>query len=158
MLDSSIVATSLLAIGEEFREVENINWVALAYSLAYLGCAVMFSRLTDVVGRRDAFLGAFFVFFAFSLGCGFAQSLNQLIAFRALQGVGGSGLYSITMIVWAELAPDHLKQYIAGLIGVVIAVAGVMGPVLGGILTHYASWRWVFWIKYVPNMACPPGK
>ncbi|TPX15063.1 uncharacterized protein E0L32_004893 [Thyridium curvatum] len=147
MLDSSIVATSLLAIGEEFREVENINWVALAYSLAYLGCAVMFSRLTDVVGRRDAFLGAFFVFFAFSLGCGFAQSLNQLIAFRALQGVGGSGLYSITMIVWAELAPDHLKQYIAGLIGVVIAVAGVMGPVLGGILTHYASWRWVFWIN-----------
>jgi len=107
----------------------------------------MFSRASDIIGRRNAFVAAFVIFFGFSLGCGFARSLSQLIAFRALQGVGGSGLYSLTMVMWPELAPQDMKQYIAGLAGAVIAVAGVLGPVLGGVLTHYASWRWVFWIN-----------
>ncbi len=147
MLDSSIVATSLFTIAAEFHTLDTINWVALAYTLSYLGCAVLFARTADVVGRRNAFLAAFVIFFGFSIGCGFAQTLNQLIACRALQGVGGSGLFSLTMVMWPELAQDHMRQYIAGLAGVVIAMAGVLGPILGGILTHYASWRWIFWIK-----------
>ncbi|KAL0933056.1 major facilitator superfamily transporter [Colletotrichum truncatum] len=147
MLDSSIVATSLYTIGAEFESMELINWVALAYTLTYLSCAVLFARLSDVVGRRNAFLASFVIFFGFSLGCGFAQSLEQLIACRALQGLGGSGLYSITMIIFPEVGPRHLQQHIASLVGMVIASAGVLGPVLGGILTHYASWRWVFWIN-----------
>jgi MFS family permease len=57
------------------------------------------------------------------------------------------GLYSIAIIIFPELTPDNKKQYIAGIIGVVIATAGVLGPVIGGLLTHYQSWRWVFWIK-----------
>lgn len=57
------------------------------------------------------------------------------------------GLYSITMIIFPEVAPKHLLQYMSSLVGMVIASAGVLGPVLGGILTHYASWRWIFWIK-----------
>jgi MFS family permease len=93
MLDTSIVATSLYSIGVDFESVEDVNWVALAYTLAYLGCAVVFSRLSDIIGRRDAFIAGYILFFAFSLGCGFAKSLNQLIAFRVLQGVGGSGRF-----------------------------------------------------------------
>ncbi len=103
--------------------------------------------MADVFGRRDVFLASFVIFFGFSLACGFAQNINQLIAFRALQGVGGSGLYSLTMVIWPELASHDLGQYIGAMVGVVVAIAGVMGPVLGGILTHYASWRWIFWIK-----------
>jgi hypothetical protein len=92
MLDSSIVATSLYAIAQDFGgSMDNINWVALAYTLTYLGCAVLFSRISDVVGRRAAFVSAFVIFVAFSLGCGWAKSLNMLIGFRALQGIGGSG-------------------------------------------------------------------
>ncbi|KLU85967.1 hypothetical protein MAPG_04986 [Magnaporthiopsis poae ATCC 64411] len=147
MLDTSIIATSLLTIGQEFKSLDRVNWVVLSYTLAYLGCAVLFARVADVAGRRDAFLAAFVVFLAFSIGCGCAQSLEQLLVCRALQGVGGSGLYSLSMIIWPELAPNHLKQYIAALAGLVVAVAGVLGPVLGGILTQYASWRWVFWIN-----------
>ncbi|KAF9870111.1 major facilitator superfamily transporter [Colletotrichum karsti] len=147
MLDSSIVATSLYTIGAEFDSMELINWVALAYTLTYLSCAVLFARVSDVVGRRNAFLASFVIFFGFSLGCGFAQNLEQLIACRALQGLGGSGLYSITMIIFPEVSPKHLRQHIASLVGMVIASAGVLGPVLGGILTHYASWRWIFWIN-----------
>ena len=163
MIDTSIVATSLHSIGIDFQVLQDVNWVALAYTLAYLGCAIVFARISDIVGRRDAFIAAYIIFFVFSLACGFAQTLNQLIAFRALQGVGGSGmynylplwptclikagLYALTMIMMPELSPDNLKQHMAAMVGLVITVSGVLGPVLGGILTHYSSWRWVFWIK-----------
>ncbi|RGP66400.1 hypothetical protein FLONG3_8837 [Fusarium longipes] len=136
-----------VGIGVDFEVLEDVNWVALAYTLAYLGCAIVFARISDIVGRRDAFIAAYIIFFVFSLACGFSQTLNQLIAFRALQGVGGSGLYALTMIMMPELSPDNLKQHMAAMVGLVITVSGVMGPVLGGILTHYSSWRWVFWIN-----------
>ncbi|KAL2016161.1 hypothetical protein VTK56DRAFT_4129 [Thermocarpiscus australiensis] len=147
MLDSSIVATSLFTIAVEFRDVERINWVALAYTLTFLSCAVLFARVSDIVGRRVAFLAAYVLFVAFSLACGFSRNMPQLIAFRALQGLGGSGLYSLSMVIMPELTPDHSKRFIAAIVGIVIASAGVLGPVLGGILTEYTGWRWVFWIN-----------
>lgn len=94
MLDTSIVATSIYSIAAEFNEFGAVNWVALAYTLTYLSFAVLFARVSDVVGRKAAFLTAFAIFIAFSLGCGFAQSLTQLIACRALQGLGGSGQFT----------------------------------------------------------------
>ncbi|KAI0391812.1 major facilitator superfamily transporter [Xylariaceae sp. FL0594] len=146
-LDTAIVATSLFSIGTDLGDMERVNWVALAYTLSYLGCAVLLARISDVIGRRDAFLLSYVIFIAFSLGCGFAQTLDQLIAFRALQGVGGSGLYSITMIALPEVVPAKVLQALAAVIGLVITLASVLGPVLGGVLTQYASWRWVFWIN-----------
>lgn len=147
MMDTSIVATSLLTIGRDLGSLELINWIALAYTLAYLSCAVIFARMADIVGRRNAYLAAFVIFFGFSLGCGFAQTLHQLIALRALQGIGGSGLYSLSMIIWPELSPMNIKKHVATLAGLVIGTAGVLGPVLGGLLTNYVSWRWIFLIK-----------
>ncbi|PHH85924.1 hypothetical protein CDD83_10985 [Cordyceps sp. RAO-2017] len=147
LIDSSIVATSLYTIGADLGTVDSVNWVALAYTLAYLGCAVTFASFSDVVGRRNAFVIAYVIFFAFSLACGFARDLPQLIAFRALQGIGGSGLYSLSMVILPELCPVELRQYIGSVIGLVITGSGVLGPVLGGILAQYGSWRWVFWIN-----------
>lgn len=86
------MATSLFTIGTDLNDIERVNWVALAYTVSYLGCAVFLARISDVIGRRDAFLVSYVIFIAFSIGCGFAQTLNQLIAFRALQGIGGSGI------------------------------------------------------------------
>ncbi|KAI0177838.1 major facilitator superfamily transporter [Pestalotiopsis sp. NC0098] len=140
-------AASLLNIGDEFKATGDINWVALSYTLCYLGFAVFVSRFSDIIGRRTAFTGAYIVFVAFSLACGVAQNMTQLIVCRAFQGIGGSGLYSLTMVILLETAPEKVKPALGGLIGAVIATAGVLGPVLGGILTHYASWRWVFWIN-----------
>ncbi|KAF4464924.1 major facilitator superfamily transporter [Fusarium albosuccineum] len=147
IIDTSIVATSIYIIGIEFQDVRRVNWVALAYTLSYLGCAMTFARVSDVVGRRNAFVAAYVVFFIFSLACGFAQNLDQLIACRTLQGIGGSGLYSLPMIILPELCPEHLRQHITSIIGLVIAGSGSLGPILGGALTHYATWRWVFWIN-----------
>ncbi len=103
MLDTSIVATSLYSIAVEFDSLNNINWVALAYTLTYLGCAVLFARISDVVGRRAAFLAGYTIFIAFSLACGWAQSLNQLIGFRALQGLGGSGMLTRSRLLLGEI-------------------------------------------------------
>lgn len=147
LLDTSIVTTALYSIGTDFGALDQVNWVALAYTLAYVGFAVLFTRIGDIVGRKSAYIAAFVIFFSCSLGCGFSQSLNQLIACRALQGVGGSGLYSLAMVIFPEINPPSMLQWIASMAGIVIAVSGVLGPVLGGILTRYASWRWVFWIK-----------
>lgn len=172
MLDASIVATSLFSIASDMNNFEHINWVALAYGLTYLGFAALFARVSDVVGRGDAFVVAFCIFIAFSLGCGFSETIEQLIICRAFQGVGAggklpslypgqfdrrgadarTGLYSISMIVLPELTLDKNKKYIGAIVGMVIATSGVMGPVLGGVLTQYITWRWVFWIKYVVKL------
>lgn len=94
------MATSLYAIAIEFQEVDNINWVALSYTLAYLSCAVLFARISDVIGRKVAYLSAYAIFVAFSLACGWSKSLTQLIVFRALQGIGGSGMRSVHVVEW----------------------------------------------------------
>ncbi|CAP71440.1 uncharacterized protein PODANS_6_1980 [Podospora anserina S mat+] len=154
MLDASIIATSLFSIASDMKNFEHINWVALAYGLTYLGFAALFARVSDVVGRGDAFVVAFCIFIAFSLGCGFSETIEQLIICRAFQGVGAGGLYSISMIVLPELTPDKNKKYIGAIVGMVIATSGVIGPVLGGVLTQYITWRWVFWALLVLWLSC----
>ncbi|OQE32828.1 hypothetical protein PENFLA_c001G10246 [Penicillium flavigenum] len=147
MMDNSIVSTSLYTIALEFGSLADAIWTVLAYTLSYLGFAVIFAQLSDFIGRMFAVLGAFTVFIAFSIGCGFAQSLHQLIIFRTFQGVGGSGLYALTLIIALELSTPKTWALISGLVGATIAIAGVLGPILGGVLTEYASWRWIFWIN-----------
>ncbi|KAF7905102.1 uncharacterized protein EAF01_005623 [Botrytis porri] len=101
----SIVATALYTIGVEFNSLNSISWIALAYTLSCLGCTVLFARIGDITCRKNAYTAAFIIFSAFSIACGFAKTLNQLIAFRALQGIGGSGLYSLTMVIFPEISP-----------------------------------------------------
>lgn len=90
-MDSSIVATALYTIGNDLEDLTAINWVPLSYTLSCLGFAVAFARISDVIGRRSAFFVAHVFFVLFSYASGSAKTLPQLIAFRALQGIGGSG-------------------------------------------------------------------
>ena len=113
----------------------------------HLGFAVIFARVSDSIGRKAAVMAAFTIFFAFSIGAGFAQTLNQLIACRALQGIGGSGLYALAIILITEVSTPKTTAVLSGLIGATVAISGALGPLVGGLLTQYASWRWVFWLN-----------
>lgn len=147
LLDTTIVATALYTIGLDLHSLDTVTWVALAYTLAYLSFCIIIARLADIIGRRNAWILSLLLFLGFSLGCGFSQSLNALIACRVLQGIGGSGLYSLTFVILPEVSPPKLAGHLGGVAGAVVACAGVLGPVLGGIITHYTTWKWVFWIK-----------
>jgi len=92
-------------------------------------------------------LSALAIFVTFSIGGGLAQSIEQLIVFRTLQGIGGAGLYALAIILLIEVSTEKLLPLTSSLIGASIAIAGVLGPVVGGLFTSYVSWRWVFWIN-----------
>lgn len=146
-MDTSIMATSIYTIAIDFDSLAKAFWAILSYQLAYLGFAVIFARLSDFIGRRIAVLSAFVLFVGFSLGCGWARNIDQLIAFRTFQGVGGAGLYSLAIIVLVETSTPKFAALMSSLIGATIAISGVLGPILGGVLTQYATWRWIFWIN-----------
>ncbi|EHK46251.1 hypothetical protein TRIATDRAFT_4297, partial [Trichoderma atroviride IMI 206040] len=147
IMDSSVLAASLYRIGVDFQEHSLINWVVLAYNLGYIGFIVSSTALSDVIGQRYALLFSYSLFLTFSAACGFAQDVDQLILFRAFQGVGGSGLYALPILILTQNSPPRMRQYIGSIIGVTIAAAGVFGPVIGGLLTQYLDWRWIFLIK-----------
>ena len=103
-------------------------------------------RLADIFGRRLMYATALALFFCFSLGCGFSQNLQTLIACRALQGVGGAGLYVLPFVILPEIVPPQLRALLGALFGAVVAISGTLGPILGGVISRY-NWRWIFWIK-----------
>ncbi|TPX07403.1 uncharacterized protein E0L32_002127 [Thyridium curvatum] len=156
LMDTTIVATMLLSISEEFGGFRLSSWVVLSYTLAYVACAVLIARLSDAMGRKSVLCISFTIFLAASMACGASQNLDQLIGFRAAQGVGGAGLYSMTMIIYPEICPPAMVPLISSILGIIVALAGVSGPVIGGLLTTYRDWRYVFWINgpcaFVPGI------
>ncbi|KAL2820815.1 MFS general substrate transporter [Aspergillus cavernicola] len=147
LMDTTIVSTMLYTISDEFDGFQLSSWVVLAYTLSYVGCAVFMARLSDVIGRKLLICICFCLFLAASMGCGASKNLNQLIGFRAVQGVGGSGLYAMAMIIYPEISPPALLPAISGIVGIIVALAGISGPLIGGALTSYRTWRWAFWIN-----------
>ena len=146
-MDTSIITTALLDIALDFGSLGDATWAILSYQLAYLGFSVIFPRLSDFIGRREAVLLACALFVAFSLGAGWAQTIDQLIVFRALQGIGGAGLYSLALVLLIELSTQRLVVLTSAIMGAIVAISGILGPIVGGLLAEYVSWRWIFWLK-----------
>ncbi|KAI0124705.1 major facilitator superfamily domain-containing protein [Xylariales sp. AK1849] len=146
-LDASIVSTSLVNISLDLKDFLNAPWVAMSYLVAYLGFAVVFAKMSDIYGRRTLIIVSWILFAGSSLGCGLAQDMTTLIIFRAFQGIGGSGLYSLAQIGLFEIGPRNKSGLLAALIGMTLAVSFVLGPVLGGTISTYATWRWIFFIN-----------
>lgn len=146
-LDQTIVSTALPTIVSDLGGMEHLSWVVTAYLLASTAATPLWGKLGDQYGRKRLFQTAIVIFLIGSALCGMAQNMPQLIAFRALQGLGGGGLMVLSMAIVGDLVPPRERGRYQGLFGAVFGATSVLGPLLGGLFTEHLSWRWVFYVN-----------
>ena len=146
-LDQTIVSTALPTITSDLGGLSELSWVVTAYLLASTATTPIWGKLSDLYGRKPMLQSSVVIFLVGSALAGLSQSMGQLIAFRAIQGIGGGGLMVLVMAVIADLVPPRERGKYMGLFGAVFGVSSVIGPLLGGLFTQHLSWRWIFYIN-----------
>ncbi|MGW2489106.1 DHA2 family efflux MFS transporter permease subunit [Streptomyces sp. NPDC001606] len=146
-LDQTIVSTALPTIVSDLGGLEHLSWVVTAYLLASTAATPLWGKLGDQFGRKRLFQTAIVIFLIGSALCGAAQDMPQLIAFRAVQGLGGGGLMVLSMAIVGDVVPPRDRGRYQGLFGAVFGATSVLGPLLGGLFTEHLSWRWVFYVN-----------
>lgn len=146
-LDTTIVSVALPTIADDFDNFSDSTWIVTAYLLSYMAFAIIISRLSDIFGRQVVEIGSFLMFLGFSLGCALAPNMITLIICRALQGIGGSGLYSMCIVIAFNAVPPPKIGFVASLLGVILTVGGIAGPLLSGAICNTTTWRWIFYLN-----------
>ncbi|MCI3239726.1 MFS transporter [Streptomyces spinosisporus] len=150
LLDESIVASAVLPIVRDLDPAHGIDrfpWLITAYLLTATAAQPLYGRLSDSFGPRRVYLTSLATFLAGSALCATAGSLTQLIVFRAVQGLGGGGLMSMTLIVIATLYPPKTRAGRSNAGGALVAAGMIAGPMIGGPLSQEVSWRWIFLVN-----------
>ena len=146
-LDQTIVSTALPTIVGDLGGLSHLSWVVTAYLLTSTVTGPLYGKLGDLYGRKRVLQTAIVIFLAGSALCGLANGMTELIAFRALQGIGAGGLIVTTMAVIGDIIPPRERGRYQGYFGGVFGVSTVIGPLIGGFFVDNLSWRWIFYVN-----------
>src|SRR4051794_15438388 len=146
-LDQTIVSTALPTIVGDLGGLQHLSWVVTAYLLAVTAVTPLYGKLGDLYGRKVVLQGALILFLIGSALCGLAQGMTELIAFRAIQGLGGGGLMVSAQASIGDVVPPSERGRYSGLFGAVFGISSVAGPLIGGFLTTHISWRSIFYVN-----------
>jgi len=152
-LDQTIVATALPTIVGDLGGLAHLSWVVTAYLLASTASTPLYGKISDLYGRKTVFQAAIVIFLVGSALSGLAQSMGQLIAFRAVQGLGAGGLMALAIAIIGDVVSPRERGRYQGYIGAVFAVASVAGPLVGGFLVDHLTWRWAFYVNLPVGVA-----
>jgi EmrB/QacA subfamily drug resistance transporter len=152
-LDQTIVSTALPKIAVDLHGLDKLSWVATAYLLASAIVTPIYGKLGDMYGRKKIFITSIVIFLVGSMLCGLAQNMDQLIAARALQGLGGGGLMALILAIIADVVPFKERGRYQGYFMAVWGLSSVAGPLLGGLFTDHLSWHWIFFINVPLGLA-----
>src|ERR1700733_1774723 len=146
-LDQNIVATALPRIVSDLGGLAHLSWVVTAFLVASTMTTPLYGKLSDIFGRKPAFLVSITIFLAGSVLCGLSRTMTELIVFRAVQGLGAGGLITLSQTVVGDLVSPRERGRYQGLFAGVFAACSVVGPLLGGMITQALSWRWIFYVN-----------
>jgi MFS family permease len=146
-LDATIVGTAMPTIIGLLGGIDLYSWVFSAYLLTSTTTVPIYGRLADLYGRKPIFLAGSSLFLLGSMLCGMAQSMPQLILFRAVQGLGAGSIMTVTVTILGDLYTLEQRARMQGLFAGVWGIASIIGPVTGGYITDHLSWRWVFTVN-----------
>src|SRR6478609_6977709 len=152
-LDQTIVASAMRVIADDLKDLAGQAWVTTAYLITSTIVTPLYGKLSDIYGRKKWFVTAITIFVLGSVLCSFATSIPMLAAFRAVQGLGAGGLFSLALAIIGDIVPPRERAKYQGYFLAVFGTSSVLGPVVGGFLAGQSSilgisgWRWVFLVN-----------